>query len=345
MTFARPDRAGACGRVTRASRAKPAPTGHDGHGHGGHGHDGGYGSVGAGLGAEGAVTRPRTVALAASLVACALLGIGCTKSTHDAARLGDYPLDDAAVARFVRYATGLDPAQVDAAARRRYAEDLLAETLIARAAERDRIQPAPEDLARAAADCEGALAGTAAPDAIRVDARRRALAATYEARVLWPRVVVSEREVEARAAAPIGTAPSDTVVFRAARFEERAEADRAKKKLGSGATFESLVAGGARNRPTRRRLAELPPEAAAALTAARPGSTTGPVALDGAYYLFRLESKGGAGAVSRPADREAARRELRQRAFDTLRRELAVALARTERVPFPAPDPPEEVKR
>ncbi len=300
--------------------------------------------VGAGLGAEGAVTRPRAVAHAAALVAAALLVAGCTKPARVTTTLGDYPLDDAAVARYVRYATGLDPAQVDAAATRRYAEDLLAETLLARAAERDRVQPAPEDLARAVAECEGALAGTAANDAVRIDARRRVLAALYDLRVLWPRVTVSERDVEVHAGTLAAAAP-DTVVFRVARFEEREEAVRARKKASSGIAFELLVPGGGRSRPTRRRLAELPPEAAAALAAARPGSTTGPVALDGAYYLFRLESKGGAGAVLRPADREAARRELRQRAFDTLRRELVVALARTERVPFPAPDHPEDVTR
>ena len=269
---------------------------------------------------------------------------GCAKPARPTTALGDYPLDDAAVARYVRYATGLDPAQVDAAAKRRYAEDLLAETLVARAAERDRMQPAPEDIARAVAECEGALAGTAPAAAVRLDARRRVLAALYDLRVLWPRVTVSEQEVEARAGTLAAAAP-DTVVFRAARFEEREAALRARKKAGAGTAFESLVPGGGRSRPTRRRLAELPPEAAAALSAARPGATTGPVALDGAYYLFRLESKGGAGAVSRPADREAARRELRQRAFDTLRRELVVALARTERVPFPAPEHPEDVTR
>ncbi len=285
--------------------------------------------------------RGRAIVAAACLVAVLLVpGPGCRRGGGARAprpdrvrRVGERELTEAEFRRFVAM-HGLDPDDVDPAALDRLWEEFLAEVLLARAAEREGIEPPSLDVSQAREFVADIDPGSG-PEERERDARRMVLARLYVERVLVPQVKVTPEEVEA--ALPPGK-PSrgrHYLVFRQIRLEDEGAAREAWRRVVRKKEPFDEVAREVSTAPDRGRLQQrdvnlLPSPVAEALSRLPVGGVSRPVPFDGAYYLFELEAR------NRDPDpgRERERREVRERLFreklDRLVEETLRRLAREE---------------
>lgn len=252
-------------------------------------------------------------------------------------QVGEFQLDDAALERHIRYETGMRPEDLDPLGRARLGEELLAEALLARGAELEKLTPAADALAAEVARLQAVVGATAPGERLQDDARRRVLARLYERQILVPQVVVKEQDVERAAQIAGGAAGGEQVVFRQLRVDTEAAAQQAQRDILAGRAFDNLAAEVStapdRGRPLARSLSELPPAAAAALRGLREGGVSQPVNVDGAYYLFQLDARNAQADPSR--SRDAVRKQLWERGFEELRRRRVAELAEREGVRAP----------
>lgn len=310
---------------------------------------------------------PLAIALLAALGAILSACGGGASEPRGPGTLGDYSLDERALALYLRAEVGIDPAEVDPEALEQLRAELFEETVLAVAAEDARLVPTSAALGLERDRLVAALVATATPQEIDRAARRRVMAQLYEQTVLLPQVgldparfdrEVAKAEAEAAAAAP----PSEIVVFRQIRADDPGAADRAFRRLTHGESFESVAEGLSqspdRGRPLQRALADLPPPAADALRRLPEGGVSRPIALDGAYYVFQLDARsvpfpvepGSAGPGDGPeapglegsppdavpaVDRREIAQRLRREALDELRERTVAELARRKGVTPP----------
>ncbi len=286
------------------------------------------------------------LALPGLALALALALGGCRRAAEPGP--GALRVDDAAVARHVRYETGLAPGDLDRAGLERLRADLLGEALLARGAERESFTAPPAAVAAEASRLK-TLLGTAPPgdDVLAEDARRRLLARLYDERVVVPLAEkMGTAAAGAGAAAPGADAmddaprPSSTeelVLFRQVRCESRADAQRVVRRIARGEAFEDVArevsTSPDHGRLLRRAPRELPEPVAAALGAAQEGAVTGPVETNGAYYVLALEGR--VTAEQEAPDPAELRLRGRRRAHDEARARKIAELAREEGIAVP----------
>jgi len=300
----------------------------------------------------GRISSTMLLAGAALAAACAACGRGASEldelgRARGVAQVGAFVLDDAAVERQIQYETGMRVAELDPLGRARMREELLAEALLARGAERAGVEPSAKALADELARLQAAVGAAAPPAALQQDARRRVLARIYERDLLGREIKIDAGAVEQELARDAtASAAGEQVVFRQIRLDSEEAALRAHREILAGQSFDRLAAEMSvapdRGRPLSRALAELPPAAAAALRGLREGEATRPVELDGAYYLFQLDARGPAADVQRARRRDEAQRRVFARLFEDLRERRLEELARQEGVRAPVAARPQE---
>jgi parvulin-like peptidyl-prolyl isomerase len=299
----------------------------------------------------------------ASILACAAVlaagGLGeCTRREPELGALakarrveqvGEFKLDEASLQRYVRVETGLTTAEVDPLGRARLAEDLLAEALLARCAEREKSSPSPVALADELARLQSIFGAKAPPEALREDALRRVLARLCESQVIARGITITAQAVEDELRRLEKKPAEEEVVFRQLRVDSEDAAEQAYQEVTAGAPFERVAAQVStapdKGRPLARPLSALPRPAGDALREAREGSVSRPIPLDGAYYLFQLDARSAGAELDRARRREDIKRQLLQRAFDARRREKLNEMALAEGVRAPVPSRPAEDSR
>ncbi len=296
---------------------------------------------------------PRFHVVAPGLAALALLSVGCgrgggklTELEHarPVEQVGEFQLDDAALARHIRYETGMPPDDMDPLGRARLGEELLAEALLARGAELEKLALPSGAISEETARLQSVAGATTPPGVLQQDVRRRVLARLYERQILARQVVVKEQDIERELRRPDGAGRGEQIVFRQLRVESQAAVEQAHRDIMAGRAFDSVAAELSttpdRGRPLARSLAELPDAAAAALRGLREGGVSQPVNVDGAYYLFQLDARSVQTDPGR--SRDAVKERLWERGFDDLRRQRVAELAEREGVRAPIVSGPAE---
>lgn len=253
--------------------------------------------------------------------------------------VGDRTISPGEFQRYLLRETGQPVEQIDKAAQAQLREELLAEVLLSREAERKGLTLAPEAVAEEVALLQS-LGSGAAPQELEREARRSLLARLYEQTDLIPEVVLDPREVDRLAAAIAGRRGSEEVIFRQILAESANAARQARERVLKGEGFEAVageVSGNPRHgRRQRRQLSLLPPAAARILGRLKPGELSEPVEIEGGYYLFLLENRRSGAALPEDRDRAEAEEELFRQNFTRLRRARLAQLADGENVRPPA---------
>ncbi len=282
------------------------------------------------------------------LVALALGLVGsCRKSdphegTESSARriqVGQRLVSDGEFQRYIQRELGLNQEELEPVVAEQLREQLYAEVLLARAAERlgvsvDSLQEADEVAALEA------LETGASEDELKIEARRALLARAYEETVLAGEVRISPEDVASR----LGKAPRlgarSFMVFRQILVEEKTVADDAYRRIvRKHEPFSSVAAeltlgpdGGAVQQVP---IANLPEAAARALGSLPEGGVSRPVLVGRYYYLFQLDARNRDPDPGRAREREMIEHKLFQERFDQLRIERLGKLAREEGVRAP----------
>ncbi|MBP7146596.1 MAG: peptidyl-prolyl cis-trans isomerase [Acidobacteria bacterium] len=284
-----------------------------------------------------------------ALVAAALLALpGCRGAAPGGepaggpvAAAGDEQITPAEFERYLRRETGVGPAEIDGAAKKLLLEELIAEELLAFAAEGEGLTPPAEDVDAEVRQLQSLGAG-GTPEELRHEALRRLRAELYERAVLAPAVRVQEDEVE-RTMSARADPGAGSVAFRQILAENRADAERARERVTRrGESFEDVAqqisVAPDKGTVQSRRLDQLPEPAASALRRLQPGQTSDVLALGDSFYLFRLEARVADPDPGRARERADARSRLEQDQLEKLRAARLAELA--SRHPVTAPGLP-----
>lgn len=250
-------------------------------------------------------------------------------------RVGDREIPQGEFERFLRRETGLRVDQIDRAAKDQLREDLLAEVLLSREAERRGMKPPPDALAEEFALLQN-LGGGGTPEELEREARRSILTRLYESAVLAPEVTLDPQMVNRLAAEKARGKGGEGVVFRQILAENLQAARKARERILRGESFESVaqeISGTPdKGRKQHRQLALLPPSASQALKQLKPGDLSQPVDVGGNIYLFWLESRQPGPGKPDDRDRGEAEEELFRQNFTRLREARLAQLAGQENV-------------
>ncbi|NJN64928.1 MAG: peptidylprolyl isomerase, partial [Acidobacteria bacterium] len=264
-------------------------------------------------------------------------------------RVGDREIGEPEFARFVQ-TTQRSRARGHRRGRARGAlEELLAEVLLARAAERGGVSASHE-----AVETEFSSLRALAPDqdesVLRSEAERSALARAYVDQVIAAQVSVGDAEVDA-ALPPVPSAGAENVVFRHILVETEEQANEASRSLAAGESFDAVarrvsMAAGA-GQPQQRRLDELPEEASRVLSSLPEGAVSKPIKIGDGYHLFQVDARNRDPDPGRARERAEVRHRLFREKLSQVRRARLDDLAREEgvRPPRLGMGEPEEAPR
>lgn len=258
-------------------------------------------------------------------------------------QVGDRPLTEGEFQRYLLREVGVRLEDLDPGVADSLYEELYAQVLLARAAERAGFEAEP----RALGEEIGRLAQlgiSATPEELRREAQRRILAQRYLRQVLASEVTVSDEEVQARLGRPVKHRRRDYVVFRQIVVGDKAAADQVyRRAVRKGESFDELARGFSlapdKGAIQQVPLENLPPEAADVLGRLREGKISRPVKVGDAYYLFQLDAKNRDPDPGRARERQKVLHELFDEKLEELRVKRLAELAAKEGVRPPVLSP------
>ena len=259
------------------------------------------------------------------------------------AQVGERQLTKGEFRRYLLREVGVGIEDLDPVVADSLYEELYAQLLLARAAERAGFEAEPKALDEETGRL-AKLGIPAPPEELRREARRRILAQLYLRQVLASEVTVSDEEVQARLGRPVKHRKRDYVVFRQVVVGDKATADQVYRRVvRKGESFDELARGLSlapdKGAIQQVPLENLPPAAAGVLGRLGEGKISRPVKVGDDYYLFQLDAKNRDPDPGRARERQKVLHQLFDEKLEELRVQRLAELAAKEGVRPPVLSP------